>query len=1076
MKKYRRTFYKISALISIIAVAAGVFFYQPAQAVNYTFNQTDWSAGVTTGNAAHPANQTGWNYYSSASSSVKTSVSGEVSLNYQSTSSTQTSDSDFSGGTFSSTTITGSGSAASVVLENAVGFSVINNPSAISDTAEGVAIDNNYIYAVGHDNNTQNWRVEKRNLSNGTLVTGFDGDGAVQFSSSFDADIAYSVAVNANYLYVVGLDGINGTRWVVEKRNISDGSLVSGFGSNGRVFTDTSSTEYDIAYDIAIDGSYAYVVGKDYSGGDRWRIEKRNLSNGSSVFAVTTDNSSGPSLVESANAIAINSSEMYVVGKYTDSVNLDVEWRIEKRLLSNGSLSQAINEAPTAGNDGAFNVAIDSSYMYIVGYDSTGGDQWRIEKRQLFNLGLVTSFDGDGIVVNNPSAGSDIANSIAIDADYMYVGGYDSVGTDARWRVEKRNLSNGALVSSFGSSGVLTLDPTSGSDSVGEIAADSDFIYIVGYDSTGSNQWRIEKRRKTDGGLSGIYKSSGDFANTIDTGQTSDFTNLAFTPTDQSAEPLNSWGTITSAPATVSNGGSLVYPGSGDYIYALRGNNTAIFWRYSISGNTWAARTSTPTAVSSGGSLVYPGSGNYIYALAGNNTTSFMRYSISGNTWAARASTIAAVDWGGSLVYPVSGDYIYALQGNGTSNFWRYSISGNTWTARAPTGYAVGRGGSLTYPGSGDYIYALMGNLATTFSRYSITGNSWETRSSAPSSVYGGGSLVYPVSGDYIYALRGDGLGGPGTVDFWRYDYKSKSLKFQLAASNSAGGPWNYVGPDGTASTYFTSSGTAIPSSLDNNRYIRYKAYFSTNDTAITPQLDDITVNWQSYPANQIITSSAYNSTDNGNKVNKIQWTENLPANTDIKFQIRTAPDAGGVPGVWSSWLGPTGGGDYYTDPVGGETINASHRDGLADQWFQYQAFLSSSGAYTPTLSDITITYVYTAPVGAETGELISSVYDTQVVGGSAINMIMWEGNQPSGTVVKFQIASSNNSTGPWNYKGTDGSSSSYYIPVGPGSPVKVNLSYHNNQRYFRYKIFLESDTSRTASPSVQDIIINWSP
>jgi len=113
---------------------------------------------------------------------------------------------------------------------------------------------------------------------------------------------------------------------------------------------------------------------------------------------------------------------------------------------------------------------------------------------------------------------------------------------------------------------------------------------------------------------------------------------------------------------------------------------------------------------------------------------------------------------------------------------------------------------------------------------------------------------------------------------------------------------------------------------------------------------------------------------------------------------------------------------------------------------------------------------------GAINSSLTSSVFDTQVTGGTAINTITWQGSQPSGTSVKFQIASSNNSSGPWNYIGPDGSSSSYYVPAGPGSPIQINLQYHNNQRYFRYKIFLYSNAAQTVSPRVDDVIINWSP
>ncbi|MBI3045982.1 MAG: 6-bladed beta-propeller [Candidatus Harrisonbacteria bacterium] len=104
---------------------------------------------------------------------------------------------------------------------------------------------------------------------------------------------------------------------------------------------------------------------------------------------------------------------------------------------------------------------------------------------------------------------------------------------------------------------------------------------------------------------------------------------------------------------------------------------------------------------------------------------------------------------------------------------------------------------------------------------------------------------------------------------------------------------------------------------------------------------------------------------------------------------------------------------------------------------------------------------------------LISSVFDTGVSGGAALNSIMWQGNQPSGTAVKFQIASSNSSSGPWNYLGSDGSGAGYYAPAGPNVQAKVRSADHNNKRYFRYKAFF--DAAGASLPRVDDVIINWS-
>lgn len=71
------------------------------------------------------------------------------------------------------------------------------------------------------------------------------------------------------------------------------------------------------------------------------------------------------------------------------------------------------------------------------------------------------------------------------------------------------------------------------------------------------------------------------------------------------------------------------------------------------------------------------------------------------------------------------------------------------------------------------------------------------------------------------------------------------SLKFQIA-SNNDNLTWNYIGPDGTAATYYTVSGTNISNVHDNNRYVRYKVFESTTNTAFTPILTSVGLNYVS--------------------------------------------------------------------------------------------------------------------------------------------------------------------------------------------------------------------------------------
>ncbi|HTC95383.1 MAG TPA: carboxypeptidase regulatory-like domain-containing protein [Terriglobales bacterium] len=66
------------------------------------------------------------------------------------------------------------------------------------------------------------------------------------------------------------------------------------------------------------------------------------------------------------------------------------------------------------------------------------------------------------------------------------------------------------------------------------------------------------------------------------------------------------------------------------------------------------------------------------------------------------------------------------------------------------------------------------------------------------------------------------------------------AIKFQAAASNSISGPFNFVGPDGTAGTFFTNGGSLAQ--FNGNRYLEYQVSLTTTDSTVTPTLNDVTV------------------------------------------------------------------------------------------------------------------------------------------------------------------------------------------------------------------------------------------
>jgi len=356
-------------------------------------------------------------------------------------------------------------------------------------------------------------------LSSGALVPSFGTDGVIISNNSVGIDFAAAIAIDSTAMYVVGYDESPGNfQWRIEKRSLTDGSLVPGFGTGG-VVTSNSSTGIDMAWDIAIDSTAMYVVGSDSSlGNAQWRIEKRSLTSGNldpefGTGGVVTINPGSGS--DHARAIAIDSTSIYVAGD--DSSLGNAQWRIEKRSLASGNLdpefgtSGVATSNPGSGTDMAQAIAIDSTAIYVVGYDSSpGNNQWRIEKRSLTDGYLVYEFGTYGVVTVNPGPGSDLARGISIDSTAMYVVGWDSSLGNNQWRIEKRSLTDGSLVSGFGTGGVVTVNPSTGGDQAHAIVIDSTAMYVVGEDySPGNTQWRIEKRSLTDGSLVSGFGTGG---------------------------------------------------------------------------------------------------------------------------------------------------------------------------------------------------------------------------------------------------------------------------------------------------------------------------------------------------------------------------------------------------------------------------------------------------------------------------------------------------------------------------------------------------------------------------------------
>lgn len=146
------------------------------------------------------------------------------------------------------------------------------------------------------------------------------------------------------------------------------------------------------------------------------------------------------------------------------------------------------------------------------------------------------------------------------------------------------------------------------------------------------------------------------------------------------------WVQMADAPATLYQAGPSTFIRIGSALYAARGNDSAFYKYVPDSGKgTWTTMTAMPGSMRNG-SMVWDG-GNYVYALRANGYATFYRYDIAANKWSSMANLPETSSYGSAMVY--SEGKIYATSGNWRTTMWTYDVAGNAWSAAnaAPEGF-----------------------------------------------------------------------------------------------------------------------------------------------------------------------------------------------------------------------------------------------------------------------------------------------------------------------------------------------------------------------------------------------------
>lgn len=324
------------------------------------------------------------------------------------------------------------------------------------------------------------------------------------------------------------------------------------------------------------------------------------------------------------------------------------------------------------------------------------------------------------------------------------------------------------------------------------------------------------------------------------------------------------------------------------YGYMTAANN---FYIFDLSSHSGARSQVNPTAVTlSGTGLKTIVNGNYAFVITNATTNQFQIIDVTNPVnptliASLPLGTMAGVD----LAINQTGTRAYAITAHSATEQELYiinitnkttpvKISGSYNTnGMLPKGISTATGNRLVIVGSGGTYQYQVVNISTETApvmcgHYNIA-----------SGGYGVSSILQDDGYAYSYVATGDSnaelkiiLGGAGGQFAYsgtftsspidpgvsvNYNYfnptftqpPQTTIKFQIAIADPVNNSctnasYTFLGPDGTASTYFTGAG-AIPSLTSGNyknpgRCLEYKAYLTTSDTASSPTLEGVSFNY----------------------------------------------------------------------------------------------------------------------------------------------------------------------------------------------------------------------------------------
>jgi len=265
-------------------------------------------------------------------------------------------------------------------------------------------------------------------------------------------------------------------------------------------------------------------------------------------------------------------------------------------------------------------------------------------------------------------------------------------------------------------------------------------------------------------------------------------------------------------------------------------NTTVTNNGFGFTSTSWAGQTFTP-------------------AVTGKLTRADLELFCSGCTGTTPNITVSIRATTGSPAVPTGADLATATITGFSSGAGIYYTAnfGSPATLTAGTIYAV-IFRAVSNPSAGIYAYVCSCTTDTNpyvngqFVTSGNSGSTWTADTTAGGRDIGFKTYMqsgFTSPGTFVSSIK-DANPASGATPNWNTlswtasTPANTAIKFQAAASNNISGPFNFVGPDGTAGTFFTNGGSLAQ--FNGSRYLEYQASLTTTDSTVTPTLNDVTV------------------------------------------------------------------------------------------------------------------------------------------------------------------------------------------------------------------------------------------